>query len=52
MRNASALAARLAETVTEALVRASERLLELAEPRRQAQLVPVRVRQRPRQESR
>ncbi|WP_162559836.1 hypothetical protein [Methylobacterium radiodurans] len=52
MRNAPALAARLAQTVTEALARASERLLDLVEPRRQAQLVPVRVRRHPRQGSR
>lgn len=52
MRNASALAARLAETVTEALNRAGERLLGLVEPQRQAQLVPVRVRRHPRQGSR
>ncbi len=47
MRNAPALAARLAETVTDALARASERLLDLVGPRRQAQLVPVRVRRNP-----
>ncbi|GJD77095.1 hypothetical protein [Methylobacterium gregans] len=47
MRNASALAARLAETVTDALTRASERLLDLVGPQRQAQLIPVRVRRRP-----
>lgn len=47
MRNASALAARLAETVTDALTRASERLLDLVGPQRQAQLIPVRVRRGP-----
>ncbi len=52
MRNASALAARLAETVTDALARASERMLDLLGPRRQAQLVPVRVRRHPRQGTR
>ncbi len=51
MRNARALAARLSETITDALVRAAEQVFGPALPQRQAQLVPVRVR-RPRHEDR
>jgi hypothetical protein len=46
MRNARALAARLSETIADALVRAAEIVLGAGQPERQAQLVPVRVRDR------
>jgi hypothetical protein len=46
MRNARALAERLAETLSDALVRAAEIVLDAIRPQPQAKLVPVRVRSR------
>lgn len=50
MRNLRALAARLTDTVTDALVRAAEIVLGAGQPQRQ--LVPVRVRSRRRPDGR
>lgn len=52
MRNARALAERLAESLTDAIVRAAEIVLDAVRPQPQTQLVPVRVRSRRRPDGR